>query len=46
MRLSFSPGEAVQVDFGSGPKVPDPVTGEPTSTWIFVMTLLEPSSIR
>jgi hypothetical protein len=39
MRLSFSPGEAVQVDFGSGPKVPDPVTGKPTSTWIFVMTL-------
>ena len=39
MRLSFAPGEAVQVDFGSGPKVPDPVTGEPTAMWIFVMTL-------
>lgn len=39
MRLSFLPGEAVQVDFGSGPKLPDPVTGKPTATWIFVMTL-------
>lgn len=39
MRLSFEPGEAVQVDFGSGPKLPDPMTGEATSTWIFVMTL-------
>ena len=39
MRLSFDPGEAAQVDFGSGPKLPDPVTGELRSTWIFVMTL-------
>ncbi|MCP4592323.1 MAG: IS21 family transposase, partial [bacterium] len=39
MRLSFSPGEAVQVDFGSGPKLADPVTGEAASTWVFVMTL-------
>lgn len=39
MRLEFSPGESVQVDFGSGPKLSDPVTGQPRSTWIFVMTL-------
>ena len=39
MRLEFVPGEAAQVDFGSGPKLPDPVTGEETSTWVFIMTL-------
>ena len=39
IRLSFEPGEAVQVDFGSGPKLPDPVSGELTPTWFFVMTL-------
>lgn len=39
MRLEFSPGEAAQVDFGSGPKLPDPITGELSSTWVFVMTL-------
>ena len=39
MRLKFAPGEAAQVDFGSGPKLPDPVTGELVSTWFFVMTL-------
>ena len=39
MCLVYEPGEAVQVDFGSGPKLPDPVTGELRSTWIFVMTL-------
>ena len=39
MRLEFEPGEAAQVDFGSGPKLPDPVTGEPTPTWVFIMTL-------
>ncbi len=39
MRLVFDPGEAAQVDFGAGPKLPDPVTGELCSTWIFVMTL-------
>lgn len=39
MRLVFSPGDAAQVDFGSGPKLPDPVTGELSSTWFFVMTL-------
>jgi len=39
MRLSFTPGESAQVDFGSGPRLPDPETGELRSTWIFVMTL-------
>ena len=39
MRLAFAPGEKAQVDFGSGPKLPDPVTGELRSTWVFIMTL-------
>jgi len=39
MPLHFVPGEAAQVDFGTGPMLPDPVTGEATKTWIFVMTL-------
>lgn len=39
VRLEFAPGEAAQVDFGTGPKLPDPVSGELRSTWIFVMTL-------
>ena len=39
IRLHFEPGEAAQVDFGTGPKLPDPVTGELVSTWVFVMTL-------
>jgi len=37
--LDFSPGEAAQVDFGTGPKIVDAFTGEEISTWIFVMTL-------
>ena len=37
--LEFDPGEAAQVDFGKGPEVLDPRTGELLSTWIFVMTL-------
>nr|WP_049824366.1 hypothetical protein [Desulfurivibrio alkaliphilus] len=37
--LDFDPGEAAQVDFGSGPKLLDPQTGKPFSTWVFVMTL-------
>ena len=37
--LEFDPGEAAQVDFGKGPGVLDPRTGELLSTWIFVMTL-------
>lgn len=39
MRLHFAPGEAAQVDFGSGPKLPDPITGELRKTWFFLMTL-------
>jgi transposase len=37
--LEFDPGEAAQVDFGSGPKITDVFSGEPISTWVFVMTL-------
>jgi len=37
--LDFAPGEAAQVDFGSGPPLPDPRTGELKKTWVFVMTL-------
>lgn len=39
MRLDFAPGDAAQIDFGSGPIVPHPRTGEALKTWIFVMTL-------
>ena len=39
MPMHFSPGEAAQVDFGTGPMLQDPVSGEETKTWIFVMTL-------
>lgn len=39
MRLDFAPGEAVQVDFGAGPPMVDPLTGEVIKTWFFVMTL-------
>jgi len=39
MRLIFAPGEAAQVDFGAGPTMIDPVTGEIRKTWFFVMTL-------
>ena len=31
--------EAAQIDFGKGPEVLDPRTGELLSTWVFVMTL-------
>ena len=37
--LDFKPGEAAQVDFGAGPLLPHPVTGELVKTWVFVMTL-------
>ena len=37
--LDFSPGEAAQVDFGTGPPLLDPVSGNLAKTWIFVMTL-------
>ena len=39
MRLDFAPGDAAQVDFGAGPIVPHPLTGEALRPWIFVMTL-------
>jgi len=37
--LEFEPGEAAQVDFGTGPKITDVFTQVLLSTWIFVMTL-------
>jgi hypothetical protein len=37
--LEFEPGEAAQVDFGKGPAILDPRTGELVGTWVFVMTL-------
>lgn len=37
--LEFEPGEAAQVDFGSGPKIKNVFTGKEISTWFFVMTL-------
>ena len=37
--LVFAPGEAGQVDFGAGPALVDPATGELRRTWCFVMTL-------
>lgn len=33
--LEFEPAEAVQVDFGAGPRIIDAFTGEPISTWFF-----------
>lgn len=39
VRLEFGPGEVAQVDFGSGPQLPDPVTGRLRKTHVFVMTL-------
>ena len=37
--LDFAPGEAAQVDFGTGPTLVDPRTGEEIKTWFFLMTL-------
>ena len=37
--MSFAPAEAAQVDFGSGPMLMDPMTGNPIKTWYFLMTL-------
>jgi len=37
--LDHKPGEAAQVDFGSGPVLVDPQTGKNRKTWFFVMTL-------
>jgi hypothetical protein len=39
VRLTFSPAEAAQVDFGAGPMLVDPARGELRRTWAFVMTL-------
>jgi hypothetical protein len=39
VRLDFGPGEAAQVDFGAGPLLTDPRTGQTRRTWGFVMTL-------
>jgi len=39
MHLDFAPGEAAQVDFGTGPELVDPDTGEVIKTWFFLMTL-------
>jgi transposase len=39
MPLSFAPGEAVQIDFGQGPRLLDLRTGKEVKTWFFVMTL-------
>jgi transposase len=37
--LHFHPGEAAQVDFGSGPILVNPLSNKPSRTNIFVMTL-------
>ena len=37
--LVFAPGEAAQVDFGTGPMLFDPDAGRLRRTWCFVMTL-------
>jgi transposase len=37
--LDFEPGEAAQVDFGTGPRIVDVYSGEVIPTWFFVMTL-------
>jgi transposase len=39
VRLEFAPGAAAQVDFGAGPLLTDPRTGQTRRTWGFVMTL-------
>lgn len=39
--LVFEPGEAAQVDFGSGPELVSPRTGKPVRTHVFVMTLCD-----
>ena len=37
VRLTFEPGEAAQADFGAGPKLIDPATGELRRSWASVM---------
>jgi hypothetical protein len=39
MHLAFGIGEAAQIDFGTGPVLVDPLTGEAIKTWFFLMTL-------
>lgn len=39
--LHFEPGEAAQVDFGTGPMLVHPDSGKQTRTQIFVMTLCD-----
>jgi len=39
VRLEFAPGEAAQVDFGAGPLLADPETGELRKSWFFAITL-------
>ncbi|MCU7921900.1 MAG: IS21 family transposase [Candidatus Thiodiazotropha sp. (ex Dulcina madagascariensis)] len=39
MPLDFAIGEAAQIDFGSGPELVDPETGEIVKTHFFLMTL-------
>jgi transposase len=39
VHLTFSPGEAAQVDFGRGPDIVEVETGEVIRSWFFVMTL-------
>jgi len=38
VRLTFAPGEAVQVGFRAGTHIIDPATSERRRTWLFVMT--------
>lgn len=37
--LDFAPGDAAQVDFGSGPIIIDVFTGEVIKAWFFVTTM-------
>ena len=37
--LDFEPGHTAQVDFGKGPNIVDPETGEDQKTWFFVIVL-------
>ena len=39
VKLDFAPGEAAQIDFGTGPKLIDSRTGKAIKTWFFLMTL-------
>ena len=44
--LEFEPGEAAQVDFGTGPKIVDVFSREEISTWFFLMTSHFPYASR